>query len=58
MDAVHKLVVRSYFNGEFLFYGKTTCYVNGSKALSYIDHKKVSLNEIQGVPWGVRLERP
>uniref|UniRef100_A0A0E0D5W8 Phytocyanin domain-containing protein n=1 Tax=Oryza meridionalis TaxID=40149 RepID=A0A0E0D5W8_9ORYZ len=48
MDAVDKLVVRFHFNGEFLFDGKKTCYVNGCEALSYIDRKKVSLNEIRG----------
>lgn len=48
MDAVDKLVVRFHFNGEFLFDGKNTCYVNGREALSYIDRKKVSLNEIRG----------
>nr|CAH66742.1 H0404F02.18 [Oryza sativa] len=47
MDAVDKLVVRFHFNGEFLFDGKNTCYVNGREALSYIDRKKVSLNEIR-----------
>ncbi|BAH92786.1 Os04g0578900 [Oryza sativa Japonica Group] len=47
MDAVDKLVVRFHFNGEFLFDGKNTCYVNGREALSYVDRKKVSLNEIR-----------
>jgi alpha-galactosidase len=48
MDVMDTLVVRFHFNGVFINSGNSVHYVDGRRAMSYIDRDKVSLPEIIG----------
>lgn len=48
MDMTEKLIVRFFFDGEFINDGSTVHYIGGREELSYIDRDKVSLPEVVG----------